>query len=452
MNMQAGGWFVVLDPAASTNSQKYYVKLSTSDNLILSLERGGQELYNIDASKYNYLGHKETEGGRCIKLAKHDNERVPNVEIVAATLEQHEQMYQCLKNCVLSGVGIRNNDVPEVIKKLLRKLKSRLDLNILNLYEIRRLSHMVERGLRDNKWIKQAVGKELSKAETSALEALSAAKARFSQGIHVIDTNNEYPPLKDQLQDIEKMIERSWIATHNFVLSIGKKDIAQVIKDWESIALESESNMQKKLRAMLDKNKQRKNEIIATEKKQKYLLLDYKGTKAKTKRLAESSGLFKTLNQTFQKAMAYRKERKNILEDNEKKNKKVDELTLKSKIKGEINVIDADLQVDYDEILADLNNEISVLNEELLLMEQQEREDFATELSDRDISLSKGLLVDEYDDDDNENYFRQWYLNSFHEEYDIEKRRAIDNDSDTSTSSDDDSIENYLQTSAMLKK
>ena len=125
---------------------------------------------------------------------------------------------------------------------------------------------------------------------------------------------------------------------------------------------------------------------------------------------------------------------------------------MKNKIKEEINVIDANLQVDYDEILADVNNEISVLNKELLLMEQQEREDFATELSDRDISLSKGLLIDEYDDDENEKFFRQWYLDSFHEKYDVEKRRAIavatDEDSDESTSSsDDDSIENYLQTS-----
>ena len=39
----------------------------------------------------------------------------------------------------------------------------------------------------------------------------------------------------------------------------------------------------------------------------------------------------------------------------------------------------------------------------------------------------------------------------YFEKYDVEKRRAIavatDEDSDESTSSDDDSIENYLQTS-----
>ena len=101
------------------------------------------------------------------------------------------------------------------------------------------------------------------------------------------------------------------------------------------------------------------------------------------------------------------------------------------------------LQNEYNEILTNVNNEVRLLNEELLLLQQQEAADFAVELSDRDIDIANGVAdIKKFDDEDNEKEFRKWYLNSFKEEYNIEKRRvqAMESDDDEfSSGSDDDS-------------
>ena len=88
-----------------------------------------------------------------------------------------------------------------------------------------------------------------------------------------------------------------------------------------------------------------------------------------------------------------------------------------------------------------VNNEVRLLNEELLLMQQQEAADFAVELSDRDIDIANGVAdIKKFDDEDNEKEFRKWYLKSFKEEYNIEKRRvqAMESDDDEFSSGSDD--------------
>ena len=184
MKSQAEGWFIILDPAAPVSkSQKYYINLTSSNYLIISTERGGKELRNVDVSKYDSLAKEQVGNEMHIKLSKHFNENIPNIQMVTNIVKQYEEMYSSLKNSIIPSRKSRNKQLPEPVDKIMRKLKSRLDLNIGHLYEIRRLSHSVERGLMDNIWIKQAVGKHLTAAETTAIETLEQAKARYAQGI-----------------------------------------------------------------------------------------------------------------------------------------------------------------------------------------------------------------------------------------------------------------------------
>ena len=93
--------------------------------------------------------------------------------------------------------------------------------------------------------------------------------------------------------------------------------------------------------------------------------------------------------------------------------------------RNDANDIDNDLQKTYDEMLIDFHSEMRIVNEEFLLLEQQEIADFALELSERDNSIKKGLPVCPYTDEENEKQFQKWYLNSFNEPFDTEKRKSI---------------------------
>ena len=441
MKSQAEGWFIILDPAAPVSkSQKYYINLTSSNYLIISTERGGKELRNVDVSKYDSLAKEQVGNEMHIKLSKHFNENIPNIQMVTSIVKQYEEMYSSLKNSIIPSRKSRNKQLPEPVDKIMRKLKSRLDLNIGHLYEIRRLSHSVERGLMDNISTKQSVGKDLTAAETTAIETLEQAKARYAQGIQIIETNDTQT-LKGQLKEIEKTIEKSWTATHNFVLNIGKQEINEIIKDWELIAHNSEDENKKKLQQINDIIKEYKGNIHTVQKRGKYLLIDYKKSKAKNKQMVELHDTFKDLTLTLEKAIISRKEKKQLLEEIEKKNERIVQLNTKNNLKEEVKEIDTDLQNEYNEILTNVNNEVRLLNEELLLLQQQEAADFAVELSDRDIDIANGVAdIKKFDDEDNEKEFRKWYLKSFKEEYNIEKRRvqAMESDDDEFSSGSDD--------------
>ena len=95
MSGTAEGWFVVSD--ASSRKVKSYVKLTATKRLILSAERGGDELENICVSGFTEMIHKGTENGYIIELMKHMEEQVPNLCLATSSFEMYESMSGALQ-------------------------------------------------------------------------------------------------------------------------------------------------------------------------------------------------------------------------------------------------------------------------------------------------------------------------------------------------------------------
>ena len=111
MKSQAEGWFIILDPAAPVSkSQKYYINLTSSNYLIISTERGGKELRNVDVSKYDSLAKEQVGNEMHIKLSKHFNENIPNIQISNFQLStsQHSNLEVRLISWLPRACGVWN--------------------------------------------------------------------------------------------------------------------------------------------------------------------------------------------------------------------------------------------------------------------------------------------------------------------------------------------------------
>eukprot|EP00944_MAST-04C_sp_MAST-4C-sp1_P001731 g1731.t1 len=417
MSGTAEGWFVVSD--ASSRKVKSYVKLTATKRLILSAERGGDELENICVSGFTEMIHKGTENGYIIELMKHMEEQVPNLCLATSSFETYESMSGGLQAILSRFTKVIDEKTHTCIAKIMRKLKSRLDLNTVHLYEIRRLLHLVDVNLRSSNSEHSMDSKD--DKEFAAIKAVETATKAFGQGIQFASINSTKVSVKDQLQQLENLIQFSWNATHDLVLYIGKKEIKDVLQSWERCALESENHSQQKFQAIKKNIETYKALLRKSQRSQKHLALSSLSSKSRRFFFSELKDAVKNLDQNLKDAMSLKKENSKCIAEMQRTMLEMDDMVPRN----DANDIDNDLQKTYDEMLIDFHSEMRIVNEEFLLLEQQEIADFALELSERDNSIKKGLPVCPYTDEENEKQFQKWYLNSFNEPFDTEKRKSI---------------------------
>ena len=417
MNATAEGWFVVSD--ASSRKIKLYVKLTATGRLILSGERGGDELENICVSGFTEMIHNGTENAYVIELMKHMEENVPNLSLATSSFEIYESMSGGLQAILSRFTKVFDEKTHYCIAKIMRKLKSRLDLNTVHLYEIRRLLHLVNVNLRSSNHERLIDSKE--DKESAAIKAIETATKAFGQGIQFASINSTKISVKDQLKQLENLIQFSWNATYDLVLHIGKKEIKDVLHSWERCALESEDQNQQKFQAI--KNNIEKYEALLrkSQRSQKHLVLSNRSSKSRRFFFSELKDAVRKLDQNLKDAMSLKKENSKCIAEMQRTMMEMDEMVPQD----DADDIDKNLQKTYDEMLIDFHSEMRVVNEEFLLLEQQEIADFALELSERDNCIKKGLPVCQYTDHENEIQFKKWYFKSFNEPFDIQKRQSI---------------------------
>ena len=432
MNVIAEGWFVVSD--ASSKTAKLYVKLIATRQLILSAERGGDELESMYASGFTEMINKKTENGYIIELMKHVEEKVPNICLATSSFETYGTMHGGLQAILSRFTKVSDAIMPACIAKILRKLKSRLDLNTVHLYEIRRLSNLVDVNLRSSNG--EYLNNSKEDKESAAMKAIETATKAFEKGIQFASINNKKVSVKDQLQQLEKQIQLSWNATHDLVLYIGKKEIRDALHSWETCALESEDQNQQKFQAVNKNIEAYKALLSKFQRSQKHLERSNRSSKSRRIFFAELKDAIKKLDQNLKDAMSLKKENSKCIAEMQRTMQEMDDMVPRD----DADDIENNLQKKYDEMLIDFHSEMSIVNEEVLLLEQQEIADFALELSERDNCIKKGLPVYPYTDEENEKQFQKWYVHSFNEPFDIEKRRSnTESSSNWYLESDDES-------------
>ena len=145
----------------------------------MSGERGGDELENIYVSGFTEMIHNGTENAYVIELMKHMEENVPNLSLATSSFEIYESMSGGLQAILSRFTKVFDEKTHTCIAKIMRKLKSRLDLNTVHLYEIRRLLHLVNVNLRSSNHERLIDSKE--DKESAAIKAIETATKAFGK-------------------------------------------------------------------------------------------------------------------------------------------------------------------------------------------------------------------------------------------------------------------------------
>ena len=114
--------------------------------------------------------------------------------------------------------------------------------------------------------------------------------------------------VKDQLQQLENLIQFSWNATHDLVLYIGKKEIKDVLQSWERCALESENHSQQKFQAIKKNIETYKALLRKSQRSLKHLALSSLSSKSRRFFFSELKDAVKNLDQNLKDAMSLKKE------------------------------------------------------------------------------------------------------------------------------------------------